>query len=191
MDFRMLWEKIVEFTNSQAALYVYLALLFGLFFLYRLKKRSNVKRLMADDRFSSAKLFASVISSPMAISAEGQIGIVHGAFAPPYIIHMKDINGFGMYFDGHSVAGSDNAEKSALLFKGLAALITNRMREKTKKVNLVFFMEDKSIVNVTLFSGGSRLISVIRESTQTEIKNLLSELENVEANIKQTNSLQD
>ena len=188
MNFRMLWEKLVELSNSPRAIYVYLALVFGIVFIYRLKKHSKVKLMMSDERFRNAKLFASKISSPMAVSDDGYIGIVQGALTPPLVINIKEIAGFEVYFDGHSIANSGETEKSGLLFKSLAALIAQRMMEKTKKVNLVFFIEDKSIVNITLFSGGSRLISAIQEVTQKEIIQLLTTIENIESKLKQVSA---
>ena len=189
MDFGTLWKKIVELSNSPQAIYIYLVLVFGIIIIYRLKKQGKVKLMMSDERFKNAKLFASKISSPVAISDDGYIGIVQGALTPPLVLNISEIIGFEMYLDGHSVAGSGETGKGGLLFKSLAALMVQRMREKTKKINLVLFIEDKTIVNIILFSGGARLISAIQETTQKEIIGLLTTIENVETKLKQVSAL--
>jgi len=185
MDFAALWKKIIEFSNSTQAIYIYLALVFGIIILYRFKKQGKVKLMISDGRFKNAKLFASKISSPMAVSGDGYIGIVQGALTPPLVFNIKEIAAFEIFLDGHSVASSGETEKSGLLFKGIATLMVQRMREKTKKINLVFFLEDRTTVNAVLFSGSSRLVSAIQETTQKEITGLLAALEDAEKKIKQ------
>lgn len=177
-------EKFLELSNSRGAGLILLSVILIVFFMYKLLKTKKVKLLGADERFKEAKLFASTVSSPMAIAGDGHIGIVRGAFAAPLILHLKDIAGYTVYFDGHGIAGSGEVEEGKLLFEGLTKEMEIRFREKTKKINLVFFMKDKSIVNIVLFSGGSKLISTVKESTQKEIKQLLAALEDVEKQIR-------
>ena len=143
-----------------------------------------MKRMLADDRFIEPKLFRSAISSPVAVSINGHVGIINSAFAKPVVVHIRNIVHYEIYFDGHSVASSGEAGKDELQFKDAARVLEQRMREKTKRVNLMFVMDDKSMVNIVLFSGGSRLISEMKESTQKEILQLLGTLEEVEKKIK-------
>jgi hypothetical protein len=184
MNFTEIISRIKEFANSPQAIYVYFALIIVLFMIHRAIKSRKVKLMVGDGRFKEPKVFSTAISSPMAVSINGYIGIVPGAFAKPVVVHIKNIKRFEIYFDGHSVANNGEAGMDELLFKDVSLVMEPRMRERTKRVNLLFLMDDDSYINIVLFSGGTRLISVMKESTQKEILLLLSTLADIEKQIK-------
>ena len=177
MDFNAIW----EFMNTRAALYVYAVLIFSLFFIHRTLKRKKVKLLMADNRFKDAQLFGPpAITTPIAISIDGYIGVAPGPFSPPVIINMKTIKGYEIFFDDHSIAKSDKVGKNELIFKDTASLMEQRLQEKTKKILLALFLKDDYTLNVVLFNASTRPSSAMRDSTRNEIKQLFSKLEEVE-----------
>ena len=180
MDFREIW----EFMNTQAALYVYGILIFLLFFIHNRLKNGKIKHLMADERFKDAKLFRSNLTTPVAISSNGYIGVVPSAFSQAILITIKSVVGYEVFFDGHSILKNEASGKKDLVFKDSASLIESRLQERTKKIVLVFMMKDNYMLNVILFNGSTRLSSVMRDSTKEAIKELFRTLEELEKDVR-------
>jgi hypothetical protein len=180
MIFRAVW----DFFNSPTALYLAFALVFGTYIIYRVLRNAKIKHLMADERFEDAKLFASAMTTPMAITPKGHLGFVLSPFAKPLIIHMKDILGYEIFFDGHSVERSGLVGKKGQVFENIFALMAIRLQEKTRKIIMAFFMSDETILNVYLFNGSKKLAFAMRDSTKNEMQQLFNTLEEVEKKIK-------
>ena len=179
MNLREIWEIM----NTQGALYFYILLIFMLIFFHRQMKNSKVKRLMSDERFKGARLFRKGITTPTAVSSHGYLGFVSGAISPPLVVPLKGILGYEIFFDGHSVAKREKSGGKELLFQEISPLMEERLKERTKKIVLVFFMKDNYMVNVTLFNGSLRASSVMSNATREVIKQLLLEIETAEKNL--------
>ena len=183
MDFRSIW----EFMNTYAALYVYAALIFIIFIVHRALKGRKIKLLMSDERFKDSTLFRAGIATPMAIAANGHIGVVPSAFTIPIIINIRSIIGYEIFFDGHSIAKSGNIGKNELVFEGTAAFMEERLKVRVKKVLLAFNMKNDLALNVYLFNASTRPTSAMNDSSRSKIKEIFSMLEEVEKNVHRHN----
>ena len=96
---------------------------------------------------------------------------------------MKNIVGYELFFDGHSIAGSGKVDEQDLVFKDIRSKMERRLQERTKKIIMAFLLKDDSSLNVVLFNGSTRPSSVMHDATRDGIKQLLGKLEEVEKSL--------
>ena len=180
----MILKEIWDFMSTPLALYLSFFLILVTYLIYKILKNAKIKLLMADKRFEDIKLFAKGMTTPTAITTKGYIGFVLGPFVRPMVIHMKDILGYEVFFDGHSVERSGLVGKKELVFKDIASLMKHRLQERTRKIILAFFMSDDTTLNVYLFNTSRRVSTSMRDSTKAEMLQFFGALEEVEKTIK-------
>ena len=180
MSFGEIW----EWMNTQEAFYVYILVIILLFWFHWWLKRRKVKLLLSYEKFRNAKLFRDEITTPMAISPEGYLGVVPSPFSPPLIMEIKSAIGYEIFFDGHSVEKLEKAGKNELVFIDIGKKIEERLKTQTKKITAAFSTKNGYTLTVVIYNSSRRLTSAMRDSSRNTIKEFFQTLEETERAVK-------
>ncbi|MDR1239742.1 MAG: hypothetical protein LBK27_06485 [Treponema sp.] len=86
-------------------------------------KKDTSQNLSNDERLKGAKIFKEWIDTPMAVTENGNIGLINVSTKEIKVFNIKDVNGFEVIVDGKNVANIGGAIAGGLLFGGIGALI--------------------------------------------------------------------
>jgi hypothetical protein len=149
--------------------------------------KAAAAQLISDERLKGAKLFKEIITTPVAINEEGNIGIINTSTKEIKVFNIKDVNGFEVIIDGKNVANIGGAIVGGLLFGGIGAIVgSSANKQKINSIDLLFKTNDfnNPTINVPLLSSGTKKGSMVDKAIQKEITELTSTLEIVEKKIK-------
>lgn len=150
-------------------------------------KKDTSQNLSNDERLKGAKIFKEWIDTPMAVTENGNIGLINVSTKEIKVFNIKDVNGFEVIVDGKNVANIGGAIAGGLLFGGIGALIgSSAKKEKINTINLLFKINDFNTPTITvpLLTSGTKKGSMVDQQLQKEITELTSTLEVVEKKIK-------
>jgi hypothetical protein len=156
--------------------------------------KEAAKKLIADERLKDAKLFKNIISTPVAVAENGNIGIINVKTKEIKVFSIKDVNGFEVIIDGQNVANVGGAIIGGFLFGGIGAIIGGSAnKKKINSINLLFKINDFNTptINVPLLIGGTKKGSMVDKALRDEITELTSTLEVVEKKIKGAAAITD
>jgi hypothetical protein len=167
---------------------IFIVFIVGLFvyiFMENKKEQETMKLIMQDERLKNAKQF--YIENPVAISHNGFIGIVNSNKMT--IVPIKDIKEFQIEFNRGFKLKKEilKNETDVLLFNNIISKVESYLNNTIKDIYLLLNMEDGALLTIILLSENTDndgKVDFISKRKQKEIKEFLSELENVEKNIK-------
>jgi hypothetical protein len=153
------------------------------------KRQKIINALRQDKRMTNAKVFSQHISTPIAISEDGDIGIIDIKTETFEIIHIKNVNGFELIVDGRNIANVRGAVAGGLLFGGVGAIIGGGAhKEKITKMELLLKINDFNdpIRNIPLIATEIKK-GPGYDAIQKEIQTVMATLEIVEKKIRESN----
>ena len=180
MDIEALLALIVGTISSKLTVILFSVVIIVVALKAMLQKSNKQKFLMTDARFNNARFFHKAIRSPMAVSPEGLIGIVLDSVPQPIVVNIKDITEFRIMSDNCVIARGDKNDPRGVFSKDATATVGQSIQVKTKGINILFCDKDGFVYNVPLLVSTLRRRIVPSDFLQTEIKQLLSALEEIE-----------
>lgn len=184
MDINAIRDKLIQIVNSNALVILFFIFIIALTIKSKTQKNKKIKILSADDRFKYAKFFTSEIKSPLAISSTGCIGVTLDNVPAPLIIYIKDIKRIILSINNLILIDRDGDSSGNFLFSGVALKVASTLQQKLKKVTLILYDNNDSVLNIPLFVSTLTRAIILSDSKQGAIKQLLQTLEEVERNVK-------
>ena len=152
------------------------------------KKKKQKNSFNMDERLPNAQIFNESIETPVAISENGNIGIMDPKTSSISTIHIKDINGFEIIIDDKKTSNVTAAAMGTLLFGGIGGIIGAGMKkEKITKIDLLLKTNDPNnpIIGIPLSKIEIKKKSFIYTNLDSEIQKLLTALNTIEKKFKE------
>ena len=142
-----------------------------------------MRYFIAEKGFKNAQIFRFGISTLMAVSDDGVIGIVNEKFET-MTINLKDIVATEIHISKFIISSANEDDAEKLAFSGIAKRLEPIMHEeKTKGIVLYVRLKDDKIFSVCLFKGTKFKTRPI-EGNQKIILNMFKRLEYLEKKCK-------